>query len=650
MPRKILLLEPNYKNKYPPIGLMKIATYHKTIGDNVRFFKGNINTFIAEAKVGACLLKLKEIDEKYDWELEKDHIIRYFISRKISALEKILVKIDSNFSDIVESALRFYCYKFSPEVYDRIYVTTLFTFYWDITVKTIKQSKKLIKNEKEIFVGGVMASLLTDEIEIETGIKPFKGLLNKPGLLDYGNKLIVDELNLDYSILDEIEYEYPTGSAYFTFMTKGCTRKCKFCSVPILEPVYKDKVSATENFAAIGEIYGDQKNLLLMDNNVLASPKFPEIVQEIKEMGFAKGAKYIEPNQLNIAITNLKNDANDFAFLNRTHKIIIRFYNCRVKGETKKIVGDIFHKYKLFDREKLTKQNVLDSYKELDEIYEKHRNKSAVNRYVDFNQGIDGRYVTDENMKLLSEINVRPLRIAFDFVGMAKQYINAVELAAKYGIKNLSNYLLYNFKDKPEDLYERMRINIELNRKYDLKIFSFPMKYIPLFGEEAKGRKHISKKWNKKFIRAIQSILNVSKGIVAPGGDFFEMAFGKDLEEFKELLYMPEALIIYRNKFKEVGITQEWREKINSLTALELVEAKAIIEANEFTGIENKTTNTRIFNLLQYYTLSPKDIGVTDFHFRKLRTKINDLMREDEFLELTLTYDYDSIKPIKKVV
>ena len=173
---------------------------------------------------------------------------------------------------------------------------------------------------------------------------------------------------------------------------------------------------------------------------------------------------------------------------------------------------------------------------------------------------------TDENMKLLSEINVRPLRIAFDFLGMSEQYIKAVELAAKYGITNLSNYLLYNFNDTPEELYERMRINIELNRKYALRIFSFPMKYIPLFGEEAKSRNYVSKKWNKKFIRTIQSILNATKGIVAPGEAFFEMAFGKNLEEFKELLYMPEALIIYRNKFTEVGITKEWREKFNSLT------------------------------------------------------------------------------------
>ena len=43
--RNILLLEPNYSNKYPPIGLMKIASYHRIIGDNIRFYKGELKDF-----------------------------------------------------------------------------------------------------------------------------------------------------------------------------------------------------------------------------------------------------------------------------------------------------------------------------------------------------------------------------------------------------------------------------------------------------------------------------------------------------------------------------------------------------------------------------------------------------------------------------
>ena len=49
-----------------------------------------------------------------------------------------------------------------------------------------------------------MASLLPNEIKSATGIQPFVGLLNKPSILDPDNDLIIDNLALDYSILDEI--------------------------------------------------------------------------------------------------------------------------------------------------------------------------------------------------------------------------------------------------------------------------------------------------------------------------------------------------------------------------------------------------------------------------------------------------------------
>ena len=41
--KNILLVEPGYPNKYPPLGLMKIAAYHGPFGrdDNLRFVKGD---------------------------------------------------------------------------------------------------------------------------------------------------------------------------------------------------------------------------------------------------------------------------------------------------------------------------------------------------------------------------------------------------------------------------------------------------------------------------------------------------------------------------------------------------------------------------------------------------------------------------------
>ena len=35
--RRILLVEPGYRNKYPTLGMMKLAAYHKAGGDYVRY-------------------------------------------------------------------------------------------------------------------------------------------------------------------------------------------------------------------------------------------------------------------------------------------------------------------------------------------------------------------------------------------------------------------------------------------------------------------------------------------------------------------------------------------------------------------------------------------------------------------------------------
>ena len=74
-------------------------------------------------------------------------------------------------------------------------------------------------------------------------------------------------------------------------------------------------------------------------------------------------------------------------------------------------------------------------------------------RIIDFNQGVDARLVTDKKMEKLAEINIRPLRIAFDHYSMKDTYEKAIRTAVKHGITNLSNYLLYNFEDEPDDLY-----------------------------------------------------------------------------------------------------------------------------------------------------------------------------------------------------
>jgi hypothetical protein len=654
--RNILLIEPNYKNKYPPIGLMKISTYHKRLGDKVTFFKGDLRDFVIDQIYQDCIAKLKRIDKSIQWH-RKTELIKQYIKRKNFKLLDEMKFSDSEFAPLIEKNLISFAdyyrkkeFEKNPK-FDRVYVTTLFTFYWKITVETIHYAKKLVKKPDQLLVGGVMASLLTKEIETETGIKPFEGLLDKPGILDNtakAKKLIIDNLPLDYSILDEIDYHYPTESAYFTFMTKGCTRKCAFCSVPKLEPTYKPKIETIDKFLEIKSHFGEQQNLLLMDNNVLASPKFPEIIQEIKDMGFVNGATYIEPNQLKISIRNLRSGYNDKAYVKRSFKLI-HILLSRLRGKTKQEFYDIMEQFELLNFETTTKESLLKANKLIAPYYEKYRRKVPKQRYVDFNQGTDARYVTEELMKLMSEIPIKPLRIAFDYVGLRNTYIAAVELAAKYGIKELSNYILYNFHDSPDDLYERLKINVELGERLGIHIYSFPMKYIPLFGEEAKDRNFVGKKWNKKFIRAIQSILNVTKGIVAPGRSFFEKAFGSNIDEFYDLLFMPETYIVYRYLFERTfKYTPIWKSEYDSLTTDERIEAQQIIIGNDFTNLPSKTSYLRVQNFLRHYTVPRGSIDRNDPEYKKLKMQFDKMIKNNQHHNLTLTYDFEATAARRK--
>lgn len=80
--RNILLLEPNYKNKYPPIGLMKIATYYRKQKDNVVFYKGDLKSFVIKGITTDCIKKLNEIDSSVNWNLAYTEIFQFIKTRK----------------------------------------------------------------------------------------------------------------------------------------------------------------------------------------------------------------------------------------------------------------------------------------------------------------------------------------------------------------------------------------------------------------------------------------------------------------------------------------------------------------------------------------------------------------------------------------
>ena len=631
MNRRVLLLEPNYKNKFPPIGLMKLATYFRLRGDDVVFYKGDLKEFVISQITETCVAKLTELDRSINWKLRSDKISLYIRYRKKEYFNKIGID-DSEISLILAPWVEFYKkfyhsgeYKKHPQ-WDWVGVTTLFTFYWDITIETIEFAKTMVKDTKNLMVGGVLASIQPDEIEKVTGIRPHVGTLHSPGKdIDKDNPYIIDELPLDYSILDEIDYVYPDNGAYYSYSTRGCIRKCAFCAVWRIEPKYQEYIPLLKRIERVKRLYGEQQNLLLMDNNVLASSRLVDIVNDIKACGFTKGAKYIEPNWYKISIRNLRLGINNRAYIRKTYKLLLELNNQRYLSEVIRTkIYALREQYGFLHPETCTREALIETYKDFAPFFDMITSKTSGRlRFVDFNQGVDARLFNDRIVDLLSEIPVRPLRIAFDNIKTEEEYTKALCMSAKYGMKDFSNYLLYNFTDKPIDLYHRMRINVELCEQLNVSIYSFPMKYHPISGDHSHDRDYIGKYWNRKYIRAVQAILNATKGKIGRGMSFFEKAFGRNEDEFMELLMMPETFILFRFFFEHLGYTQQWRDLMNQLTSEEKEELYPIIFQNDFNRIEELTSNVKYLNILQFYKDFRKDIADPSSELYRLKKEFD---------------------------
>ena len=149
---------------------------------------------------------------------------------------------------------------------------------------------------------------------------------------------------------------------------------------------------------------------------------------------------------------------------------------------------------------------------------------------VDFNQGLDARLYTKDIAMELSYINIDPIRFAFDDINQEKYILKAIKLAKKYNNNEIRVYVLYNFKETPENFYYRINL---LNKE---KVLSFPMEY--------RDEKEIDKKfpgpnWNKRLLRALKLslIFYYRKGMSTDKIGSCESIYGKNSKEFIRKLY-----------------------------------------------------------------------------------------------------------------
>lgn len=622
------------------MGLMKLATYFRERGDDVRFFKGDMRNLAVD------LLFEEFWSETYDVALGEftTEMRTHIKTGKLAPLKSIP---DFKNEKKLRAARARYKNGDYPK-FDIVAITTLFTFYWKETISTINSAKSFVSSGGRIIIGGIASSILPDEIEKETGIRPYLNdrrgaLLDRKGQIDEDSEAVIDELALDYSILEEIDYKYPVSNAYFGYMTRGCVNRCAFCAVPRLEPKYCQYNSIKQQIERTIERFGMRKDLLLLDNNVFASRSFNKIIDEIVKCGFGKSAIYKPSNEYVIAVKNLRDGYNARAYLRK----VIKLYDSIVQKLSEAEQGAFYNDREergLLYTDTATAESVLDFDEVFSPMYEKHVHMKVYAsrgraRYVDFNQGVDARLITDKKMEKLAETNIRPLRIAFDYWDtdpqhptdppMRETYAAAIRLAAKYNIRDLSNYMLYNSdSDVPYELYLRLRLNIELCEELDVRIYSFPMKYHPIDDPVYfNNRDFIGKAWNRKYIRAVQAVLNSTHGKIGRGKSFFEAAFGKNIDQYHEILIMPEAFIIERHKYDREAYqkyidgggtrmvkpdelatcgdyVREWRSKLAALNKRQRKTAEKIIFKNVFTDETCTTGDSAVDYVLRFYRIS----------------------------------------------
>lgn len=189
-----------------------------------------------------------------------------------------------------------------------------------------------------------------------------------------------------------IEHAYPDYSLYpeytkdmaYGFLTRGCPNNCSFCIVS------KKEGRASRKVADLREFWDGQKNIKLLDPNILACPDHIDLLVQLLESG----------------------------------------------------------------------------------------------AWVDFTQGLDARFINEENVKLLSSLKLKMVHFAFDFMKNEKNIIKGLALAKEHiqlDERNSVVYMLTNYDTSiKEDLYRVKRLK-EVGYMPDVRIYrktSLPHRHI----------------------------------------------------------------------------------------------------------------------------------------------------------------------------
>lgn len=155
---------------------------------------------------------------------------------------------------------------------------------------------------------------------------------------------------------------------------------------------------------------------------------------------------------------------------------------------------------------------------------------NKMSKRVDFNQGLDARLFNNDKVKLLSTINLDPVRFAFDSIAYEDSVLKAIRLTKRYFSSEIRVYVLYNFKDTPEDFFHRIYL---LNKE---GVLAFPMEYREASPNKTKFP---GKHWNTHLLRGLKLSLlfYYRRGMITESKKSFASFYGKTPKQFVDKLY-----------------------------------------------------------------------------------------------------------------
>jgi len=133
-----------------------------------------------------------------------------------------------------------------------------------------------------------------------------------------------------------------------------------------------------------------------------------------------------------------------------------------------------------------------------------------LNLEVDFNQGLDARLINEDVAEAFRGLKMPVIRIAYDFPGMGKSVKRAIELLewAGFSRRNIVSYVLFNFRDNPEQLFTRVRDLLSWGAT------AYPMRFQPL--DALEKDRYIADNWTQEEL----SLVATARRVIGYGGAF----------------------------------------------------------------------------------------------------------------------------------